>query len=44
MDTEVLIAGFLAAAVRVATPLLLGATGARTFEVSPRSKPTRKGS
>ena len=34
MDTEVLIAGFLAAAVRVATPLLLGATGETITERS----------
>ena len=34
MDTDVLIAGFLAAAVRVATPLLLGATGETITERS----------
>ena len=34
MDTEVLIAGFLAAAVRVATPLLLAATGETITERS----------
>ncbi len=34
MDTEVLIAGFLAAAVRVATPLLLAATGETIAERS----------
>ncbi len=34
MDTEVLVAGFLAAAVRVATPLLLAATGETITERS----------